>query len=148
MDVVVTTTSRFSALFDAGARHDTTRHGAEVILATVSTRQARRFALATSATAVAILVQAVVAGLIVNRDGKDGWVTKHGVVADVSWVMALGTTLLAWVTMRAHRRSPVSWSVILFLATPPETGLGQLVATDNSPGRSLCTSRWRSRSSP
>jgi hypothetical protein len=120
---------RLAALFDAGLPHDTT--GGGVVLAAVPRKQARRFALFTSATAVAILVQAVLAGMFINQDGKDTWVTVHGVVADVSWVMALVTAVLGWVTMRSYRPSLVFWSVVLFLATLLEAGIGHLLPTDN-----------------
>ncbi|MEP6814596.1 MAG: hypothetical protein ABI873_03475 [Marmoricola sp.] len=65
------------------------------------------FAWFTTTTAIGLLVQALVAGLFVNQDGKDTWVTVHGVVADLSWELALVTAVVAWVTLRAYRLAGV-----------------------------------------
>jgi hypothetical protein len=44
----------------------------------------RPFALLASVTSVAIFFEALTAGQFVSQDGKDSWITVHGVIADVS----------------------------------------------------------------
>jgi hypothetical protein len=107
------------------SRYDKT--GAELVQAIVPTKQARIFAWFTGVTAVAILVQAILAGMFVSQDGRDGWITVHGVVADVSWVLALISAFVAWRTLRNLRPELVRWSSVLFVITLAQSGIGHLI---------------------
>jgi len=78
-------------------------------------------------TTAAIFCQAVIAGQFVSQDGKDGWVTVHGVVADASWVLSLITAGYAFVTLRNHFPMFVRWAGALFAVTLVQTGIGHLV---------------------
>jgi ABC-type uncharacterized transport system permease subunit len=87
----------------------------------------RTFTVLTALTSVAILVQAVTAGQFVDKNGADGWVTVHGVIADVSWVLALATAVVAFLTIRGVARRLVGWSAALFVLTLAQTGVGHLI---------------------
>jgi len=60
-------------------------------------------------TTGAIFCQAIIAGQFVSQDGKDGWITVHGVVADASWVLSLVTAGYAFLTLRRHSRCSSGW---------------------------------------
>src|SRR3954462_2393632 len=74
------------------------------------------------ATTVAIFCQAIIAGQFVSQDGKDGWITVHGVVADVSWVLTLISAAYAFFALRDHFPVLVRWSVLLFVVTLAQAG--------------------------
>lgn len=78
-------------------------------------------------TAVAIFCQAVTAGQFVAQGGKETWVEMHGVVADISWVLALISAGYAYFALRTHFPVLVRWSVVLFVATLAQTGIGHLI---------------------
>jgi hypothetical protein len=94
----------------------------------------RPFALLTGLTTLAICVQAITAGQFVNQDGKDGWVTVHGVVADASWVLALATAVVAFLTIRRVQLRLVVASAALFVITLAQTGIGHLITDDGKDG--------------
>src|ERR1700749_2601360 len=75
----------------------------------------------TTLTSIAIFCQALTAGQFVSQDGKDSWITVHGVIADISWVMALITAGYAFKTLRASRPRMVVWCAILFVITLAQT---------------------------
>lgn len=78
-------------------------------------------------TTSAIFCQAIIAGQFVSQDGRDGWITVHGVVADVSWVLTLLCATYAWFALRAYFPNLARASVLLFLATLGQTGIGHLI---------------------
>jgi hypothetical protein len=79
------------------------------------------------ATTFAIFCQAVLAGQFVSQDHKDGWITVHGVVADVSWVLTLVSACYAYFGLRAYFPLLVRWSGVLFVVTLIQTGIGHLI---------------------
>src|SRR5689334_23025758 len=58
-------------------------------------------------TTTAIFCQAILAGMFVSQDGRDGWITAHGVVADASWVLTLISAAYAYFRLQHH--FPVLW---------------------------------------
>lgn len=78
-------------------------------------------------TTAAIFCQAILAGQFVSQDSKDSWITVHGVVADVSWVLALITAGYAYATLRHHFPVLVRVSGALFAITLAQTGIGHLI---------------------
>jgi hypothetical protein len=78
-------------------------------------------------TTVAIFCQAIIAGQFVSQDGRDGWITVHGVVADASWVLSLATVAVAFVTLRHHFPMLVRSAAALFVVTLLQTGIGHLI---------------------
>jgi hypothetical protein len=78
-------------------------------------------------TTLAIFCQAVIAGQFVSQEGHDGWITVHGVVADVSWALALIGAAYAFFGLRAHFPLLVRWSVVLFVVTLLQAGIGHLI---------------------
>ena len=91
------------------------------------TRPPRAFAALVGVTSLAIVLQAITAGVFVNQDGRDGWVTVHGVIADVTWVTALITA--AYALRRMRRTHPrLTWSAVaLFVLLLAQTGIGHLI---------------------
>ena len=77
-------------------------------------------------TTAAIFLQAIIAGQFVSQDGKDGWITVHGVVADASWVLSLITAAYALATLRHHFPVLVRLAAALFAVTLLQTGIGHL----------------------
>jgi hypothetical protein len=90
----------------------------------------RPFARLTALTSAAIFCQALTAGQFVSQDGRDSWITVHGVIADISWVMALVTAGYAWRTLRASHARLVYWCAALFVITLAQTGIGHLITDD------------------
>jgi hypothetical protein len=78
-------------------------------------------------TTAAIFCQAVIAGQFVSQEGKDTWVTVHGVVADLSWVLTLVSAGYAFFALRASFPVLVRWSGVLFVVTLIQTGIGHLI---------------------
>jgi hypothetical protein len=78
-------------------------------------------------TTAAIFCQAIIAGQFVSQEGKDGWITVHGVVADASWVLSLITVVFAFVTLRHHFPVMVQLAGALFVVTLAQTGIGHLI---------------------
>ena len=95
----------------------------------------RLFVRLVGLTALAILLQAVIAGVFVNQDGHDGWITVHGVVADLTWVTALVTAAYAFrrVRPRGNRRLWLG-AALLFLLTLAQTGIGHLITDQGMDG--------------
>ena len=78
-------------------------------------------------TTVAVFCQAIIAGQFVSQDGQDGWITVHGVVADISWVLALISTGYAYAALRTQFPILVRWTAALFVVTLAQTGIGHLI---------------------
>ena len=85
-------------------------------------------------TSAAVLTQGVLAGVFIGHEDREGWVTAHGVVADVSWVLALAAVLVGFRTVR--RVQPRLWwaAVVLFVLTLAQTGIGHLITDDGMDG--------------
>ena len=94
----------------------------------------RRYAALAVVTSIAIFGQAVTAGQFVNKDGADNWIDVHGAIADVSWVLALITAIVAVWTLRGACPRLVTCSVILFVITLAQTGIGHLITDDSHDG--------------
>lgn len=78
-------------------------------------------------TTAAIFGQAVTAGQFVSQGGKETWVEMHGVVADISWVLALASASYAYFALRTYFPVLVRFSGVLFVATLAQTGIGHLI---------------------
>jgi heme A synthase len=85
-------------------------------------------------TSLGVLVQAVTAGLFVNQDGRDSWVDVHGVVADVTWVLALVTAAYAFHRLRRTHRTLFVGATALFVLALAQTGLGHLITDKGMDG--------------
>jgi hypothetical protein len=87
----------------------------------------RLFSVLVGVATLAIIVQAVTAGLFVDRRGSDAWVTVHGAIADVTWVTALALAIVAYRTIRATHHRLWLGSALLFVLTLAQTGIGHLI---------------------
>jgi heme A synthase len=94
----------------------------------------RRYATLATITSIAIFFQALTAGQFVSQDGADSWITTHGVIADVSWVLGLITAAYAAWRLRDTHRDMVLWSAGLFVALLAQTGIGHLITDDGDDG--------------
>jgi hypothetical protein len=101
---------------------------------TVSAGRLRWFAVFTWLTALAIFLQAVTAGQFVSQNHRQVWIDIHGGVSDAAWGLALIAAIFALVTMR--RAFPrVTWlSVVLFVLTLAQTGIGHLITDHGQDG--------------
>lgn len=88
----------------------------------------RSFSILVGLTSAAIFLQAVTAGAFVSQSGRDGWVTIHGVIADMTWVLALLTAVIAFRRVRAVRPRLWAASATLFVLALAQTGLGHLIS--------------------
>jgi hypothetical protein len=105
----------------------------EISLRTDRSRSAvslRALAGLAALTSAAIFFQALTAGQFVSRDGKDSWITVHGVIADIAWVLALVTAGYAWRAVRGSRPRLAYWCSALFVITLAQTGIGHLITDD------------------
>lgn len=85
-------------------------------------------------TSLAVLVQAVTAGIFVNQEGRDSWVDVHGVIADVTWVLALVTAIVAFRRVRQVHRALWIGSAALFVLALAQTGIGHLITDGGMDG--------------
>jgi hypothetical protein len=88
----------------------------------------RSFTFFVALTSLAVFVQGVTAGIFVNQDGHDGWVTVHGVIADVTWVSALAATVAAWRSVRHLHHRLWALTAALFVLALAQTGIGHLIS--------------------
>lgn len=94
----------------------------------------RAFSVLAALTTLAIVGQGALAGMFIDRDDQSGWITAHGVVADISWVLALTTALVGLRSVRQTR--PAMWrlSAILFVLALAQTGVGHLITDKGMDG--------------
>lgn len=87
----------------------------------------RSLSILIGVTSTAILLQAVTAGVFVDQEGRDSWVTVHGLIADATWICALATAVVAF--RRVRRTRPDVWfgAAALFVLALAQTGLGHLI---------------------
>jgi hypothetical protein len=81
-------------------------------------------------TSVAIFFQALTAGQFLSSDGSGSWITVHGVIADIAWVLALVTAGYAWKAVRGSHARLTYWCAALFVITLAQTGIGHLITDD------------------
>jgi hypothetical protein len=101
---------------------------------TASPGKLTAFAALSGLTSLAIFLQAVSAGQFVSQPGKGSWVTVHGVVADVSWGLALITAVYAAITLRRVVPRLVVAAAVLFVLTLAQTGIGHLITDKGEDG--------------
>jgi hypothetical protein len=98
------------------------------------TRVPRPFAVLVGLVSFAVLLQAVVAGIFVNQEGRDSWVEVHGVIADVTWVTALAAAIVGFRHVRhSHPRLWLA-SAALFVFALAQTGIGHLMTDGGMDG--------------
>jgi hypothetical protein len=81
-----------------------------------------------------VFLQAVIAGVFVNQDGRDSWVTVHGVVADATWVAALVAAVVGLLRVRRTRPTLAWGTAALFVLTLAQTGIGHLITDKGMDG--------------
>lgn len=94
---------------------------------TTSNRLPRTFVATVSLASFSVFLQAVTAGMFVNQEGHDSWVSVHGVIADVTWVSALVAAIVGLARVRRSRPSLAYGATVLFLIALAQTGLGHLI---------------------
>jgi ABC-type uncharacterized transport system permease subunit len=88
----------------------------------------RTFSVLVGCTTLAILIQAVTAGMFVNQGGRDSWVSVHGVIADITWVIALITAIVGFRQVRRGHLRLWLGSLALFVLALVQTGIGHLIS--------------------
>jgi hypothetical protein len=94
----------------------------------------RSFTVLVGLTSLAVLVQGITAGLFVNQEGRDGWVTVHGVIADITWVGALVTAIVGFRTVRRMHHRLWIMTGLLFVLALAQTGVGHLITDGGMDG--------------
>jgi hypothetical protein len=92
------------------------------------------FVGALTLSATAVFLQAVTAGMFVSQDGRDSWVSVHGVIADVTWVAALIAAAVALARLRRVHHVLTIGSALLFVLTLGQTGIGHLITDKGMDG--------------
>lgn len=65
--------------------------------------------------------------MFVDKTGADSRVTVHGIIADISWVLALVSAGVGFFTIRRLTPRLARWAIGLFVLTLAQTGLGHLI---------------------
>lgn len=94
----------------------------------------RAFTVLVGLTSLGVLAQGVTAGIFVDQEGRDGWVTVHGVIADVTWVAALATAIVGYRTVRRMHHRLWVLTAVLFVLALAQTGLGHLITDGGMDG--------------
>jgi hypothetical protein len=94
----------------------------------------RSFTILVALVSVAVLVQGITAGIFVNQEGHDGWVTVHGVIADVTWVTALIAAIVGFRTVRRMHHRLWMITAALFVLALAQTGVGHLITDEGMDG--------------
>lgn len=76
---------------------------------------------------LAVFLQSVTAGIFVDHDGRDTWVTVHGVIADLTWVSALVAAVVGLARLRRNHRDLSYGAAVLFVLALAQTGIGHLI---------------------
>jgi hypothetical protein len=85
-------------------------------------------------TTLGIFLQAITAGEFVSQEHRDGWITAHNIIADVTIVVALVTAVVGLVAVRATDRV-LAWSgLVLFVLLLLQTVLGHLITDAEADG--------------
>jgi hypothetical protein len=85
-------------------------------------------------TTLGIFLQAITAGEFVSQEHRDGWITTHNIIADVTIVVALVTAIVGLVLVRATDRV-LAWSgLVLFVLLLVQTMLGHLITDAEADG--------------
>lgn len=82
----------------------------------------------------AVFLQAFSAGVFVDSAGRDSWITVHGVIADLTWVTALVTAVVAFRQLRRTHRRLWLGAATLFLLALAQTGIGHLITDEGMDG--------------
>lgn len=100
----------------------------------VSSRTIRLFAAFTGVTSLLIFLQAVTAGEFVSQEDRDPWIGVHGIVGDLTMLVALGVAIFTIVVFRASHRVLMWASIALFLLLVIQTTLGHLITDSKQDG--------------
>ncbi len=92
------------------------------------------FAALTGLTSLAILLQAVFAGEVINPGSSSGWLSAHNVNADVVIALAVITAIYALVYLREAARSLVIGSGVLAVLVIAQTAIGHAITDNNDNG--------------
>jgi hypothetical protein len=85
-------------------------------------------------TALAILLQAVLAGQFVDRTGRGGWINAHAINADVVLALALLTAAYSMATMRRSARELAIGSAVLAVLVIIQLAIGHAITHQNDDG--------------
>jgi heme A synthase len=110
----------------------TTRFSSGVDL--LSAGQIKWFARFTITAAVAIIVQAVIAGQFVAQPKSQGWVFAHGLISYVTLAATLAAAIYAVSSLRKTQAAVTRLSVLLFALTAVQTVVGYLITVGGQLG--------------
>ena len=85
-------------------------------------------------TTLGIFLQAITAGEFVSQEHRDGWITAHNIIANVTILVALATAVVGLVLVRATDKVLAWSSLILFVLLILQTALGHLITEGEADG--------------
>jgi len=85
-------------------------------------------------TTLGIFLQAITAGEFVSQEHRDGWITAHNIIANVTILVALATAVVGLVLVRATDKVLAWSSLILFVLLILQTVLGHLITEGEADG--------------
>jgi ABC-type uncharacterized transport system permease subunit len=92
------------------------------------------FAALTGLTSLAILLQAVFAGEVIDPGRSGGWLSAHNVNADVVVGLAVVTAVYAFVVLRDSARPLVIGAVVLAVIAIAQTAIGHAITHSHDNG--------------
>ncbi len=100
----------------------------------VSSRTIRLFTAFTGVTSLLIFLQAVTAGEFVSQEDRDPWIAVHGIVGNLTLLVALAVAIFTIVAFRASHRVLMWASITLFVLLLIQTVIGHLITEAKQDG--------------
>lgn len=94
----------------------------------------RMFTALAALTALAILIQAVLARQFIDRTGRGGWIDAHALNADVVAVLAILTAAYSMAAMRRTARHLTVGSCVLAILVIVQLVIGYAITDQNDDG--------------
>jgi hypothetical protein len=94
----------------------------------------RLFAAVTGLTSLAILAQAVLAGQFIGKRHQHTLIDAHGMVGNVTVLLALLTVIAAWRLAPERRGALLVGSIVLFVLIVVQTIIGHIITDGHHPG--------------
>ncbi|MBW4032440.1 MAG: hypothetical protein HIU88_07215 [Acidobacteria bacterium] len=94
----------------------------------------RAFAPLAGVTALGVFAQAITAGEFVSQKNRDGWITAHSMIGNVTLLLALATAIVAIIAFRSAQRPLMIGSIVLFVLLIVQTIIGHLITDAHQDG--------------
>lgn len=99
-----------------------------------STTGLRIFNVLTGLTTLGIFLQAITAGEFVSQDHRDSWIDVHGVIANVTLLVALAAAIVGLIFVRRSHAALAWGSAGLFVLLVLQTVIGHAITDGHQDG--------------